>query len=35
MKRERRQRTNLPLVEVLSDVLDDEDDTLPCQICHL
>jgi len=35
VKRERRQRTNLPLVEVLSDVLDDEDDTLPCQICHL
>jgi hypothetical protein len=28
-------RKNLPLIEVLGEVLDDEDDTLPCQVCHL
>jgi Phosphoadenosine phosphosulfate reductase family len=35
LERERQRRKNLPLVEVLGDVLDDEYDTLPCQVCHL
>jgi len=30
-----KKRRNLPLIEVLGEVLDDEDDTLPCQVCHL
>ena len=30
-----KRRRNLPLIEVLGEVLDDEDDTLPCQVCHL
>ena len=35
MERTAKRRRNLPLIEVLSDVLDDEDDTLPCQACNL
>lgn len=30
-----KRRRNLPLIEVLGQVLDDEDDTPPCQVCHL
>lgn len=35
MARERGRSPNAPLIEVLADVHDDEDDTAPCQVCHL
>jgi 3'-phosphoadenosine 5'-phosphosulfate sulfotransferase (PAPS reductase)/FAD synthetase len=35
LARTAKRRRNLPLIEVLGEALDDEDDTLPCQICHL
>jgi len=35
MARAASRRRNLPLIEVLGDVLDDEDDTAPCMACHL
>ena len=35
IKIERTSRPNRPLVEVLSDVLDDEEDLAGCTICHL
>ncbi|HVF03211.1 MAG TPA: phosphoadenosine phosphosulfate reductase family protein [Frankiaceae bacterium] len=35
MRREAARRNNLPLIDVLADVLDDEDETTPCQVCHL
>ncbi|MEW6173350.1 MAG: phosphoadenosine phosphosulfate reductase family protein [Bacillota bacterium] len=35
MKREAKIRSNRPLVEVLAEVLDDEDDSLPCLVCRL
>jgi 3'-phosphoadenosine 5'-phosphosulfate sulfotransferase (PAPS reductase)/FAD synthetase len=35
MAREKLRGPNRPLVDVLSEVLDDEDDTMPCQVCHL
>lgn len=35
LARASKSRTNVPLVEVLSDVLAEDDDTLPCQICAL
>jgi 3'-phosphoadenosine 5'-phosphosulfate sulfotransferase (PAPS reductase)/FAD synthetase len=35
LKRERKSRPNRPLVEVLAEVLDDEDDGQACMICHL
>lgn len=35
MRREKTRRANAPLVEVLGDVLDDDDDTTPCQVCNL
>jgi 3'-phosphoadenosine 5'-phosphosulfate sulfotransferase (PAPS reductase)/FAD synthetase len=35
MARATKSRKNLPLIQALEDVLDDEDDTLPCQQCHL
>jgi 3'-phosphoadenosine 5'-phosphosulfate sulfotransferase (PAPS reductase)/FAD synthetase len=35
VEREAGRRTNLPLIEVLGNALDDDDDTLPCQVCHL
>lgn len=35
LRRERRVQPNAPLVEVLGGALDDEDDTLPCQVCNL
>lgn len=31
----KKRRKNLPLIEVLSDALDEDDDTPPCQMCHL
>jgi hypothetical protein len=35
MARAGRERANLPLIEVLSDALDDDDDTAPCLACNL
>ena len=36
MKRAKSKRKNLPLVDVLSDALDDDDDeSTPCTVCHL
>jgi 3'-phosphoadenosine 5'-phosphosulfate sulfotransferase (PAPS reductase)/FAD synthetase len=34
-QRETKVRANRPLVEVLTDALDEEDDSIPCQVCHL
>lgn len=34
LRRQQSQNTSKALVDVLSDVLDDEDDTLPCVQCH-
>lgn len=35
LKRAKSKRKNLPLVDVLADALDDEDETTPCTMCHL
>lgn len=35
MDKARRSKRNLPLVEVLQSVLDDEDDSAGCLVCHL
>jgi hypothetical protein len=35
VERERERRRNLPLLDVLADVLDDEDDSVGCNVCHL
>ena len=35
MSRERQARPNRPLSDVLSGVLDDEDDALACTMCHV
>jgi 3'-phosphoadenosine 5'-phosphosulfate sulfotransferase (PAPS reductase)/FAD synthetase len=35
MAREKQAKPNRPLIDVLSDVLDTEDDSQPCQMCHL
>lgn len=35
MKRAKAKRKNLPLVDVLADALDDEDEKTPCTVCHL
>ena len=35
LERARKSRKNLPLIEVLSDALDDDDETTPCTVCHL
>jgi hypothetical protein len=35
MQREKTVRANRPLVEVLGEVLDEEDDSIACQVCHL
>jgi 3'-phosphoadenosine 5'-phosphosulfate sulfotransferase (PAPS reductase)/FAD synthetase len=35
IQREGSRRRNLPLVDVLSGVLDDEDDTTPCTVCDV
>lgn len=35
MQRETEKSPNKPLAEVLSEILDDEDDALPCLMCHV
>ena len=35
IERAAKNRKNLPLIEVLGDALDDEDDTTPCTVCAL
>jgi len=35
MAKAKGRRPNAKLIEVLADVHDDEDDTMPCQVCHL
>lgn len=35
MEREQRNKPNQPLSEVLSSVLDEEDEFMPCSVCHL
>ena len=35
MARQQRHRRNLPLIEVLSEALDEDDDSTPCQMCNL
>ena len=35
LEREKKQRKSAALVDILADVLDDEDDTIPCQVCNL
>lgn len=35
LQREQQRRSNLTLLEVFADVLDDEDDEEPCLMCHL
>lgn len=35
LERASSRRRNIPLVEVLADALDEDDDTLPCQVCAL
>lgn len=35
LARESARRSNRPLIEVLAEALDDEDDTAPCMICNL
>ena len=35
MERNKKRRKNLPLVNVFSDALDDDDDAAPCTMCHL
>ena len=35
VERAKRNRRNIPLVEVLSDALDEDDDMMPCQVCAL
>jgi hypothetical protein len=34
MDSKKKKRVNLPLVDVLDEVLDDEDDNQPCFFCH-
>ena len=33
--RAKSKRKNLPLIDVLSDALDEDDETTPCTACHL
>ncbi|HMR96873.1 MAG TPA: phosphoadenosine phosphosulfate reductase family protein [Microthrixaceae bacterium] len=35
LERAKRSRRNIPLVEILSDALDEDDDMTPCQVCAL
>ena len=35
LKRAKSKRKNLPLVDVLADALDEEDESTPCTVCHL
>ncbi len=33
MSRATKTRTNVPLIEALTDALDEDDDTVPCTVC--
>ena len=35
VKQAAKRRRNLPLIDVLSDALDEDDDTEPCTVCHI
>ena len=35
VERAKKKRKNLPLIDVLSDALDADDDTTPCTMCHV
>ena len=35
VERAKKRRKNLPLIEVLSEALDDDDETTPCTVCHM
>ena len=35
LERSKKRRTNVPLVDVLADALNEDDDTLPCQVCNM
>jgi len=35
LKKSKAKRKNLPLVDVLADTLDDDDEKTPCTVCHL
>ena len=35
VERAKKKRKNLPLIDVLSDALDADDETTPCTVCHL
>jgi 3'-phosphoadenosine 5'-phosphosulfate sulfotransferase (PAPS reductase)/FAD synthetase len=35
IKKAKTRRKNIPLVDVLADALDDDDETTPCTVCHL
>ena len=35
METKQEKRTNVPLLEVLNDVLEDESDDQPCHFCHV
>ena len=35
LKKSKQKKKNLPLVDVLADALDDDDETTPCTMCHL
>ena len=35
MKRAKKKRRNLPLIEVFADALDEDDETTPCTVCNL
>ncbi|ABK77274.1 3'-phosphoadenosine 5'-phosphosulfate sulfotransferase (PAPS reductase)/FAD synthetase [Cenarchaeum symbiosum A] len=35
LKKAKEKRKNVPLMDVLSDALDDDDDKTPCTVCHL
>ena len=35
LERSKQRRTNVPLVDVLADALNEDDDTLPCQVCNM
>jgi len=35
LKKSKAKRKNLPLVDVLADALDDDDEKTPCTVCHL
>jgi len=35
LERSKQRRTNVPLIDVLADALNEDDDTLPCQVCNM